>query len=146
MTDFASMDTLRSPANLDRIHEFQAFVRKRAKELGLPAESSGKLELVMEELAVNVMYHAYPDGQGDLEVHCLLENKGLQHFFCVRLRDWGEPFNPLTGEKPNTELDVEDRPVGGLGIFLAGEMADSIRYEREGDTNVSTFCFNLPES
>lgn len=60
--------------------------------------------------------------------------------------DWGKPFNPLTGESSNTNLSIEERPVGGLGIFLAREMADTIDYERDGDSNVLTFCFTLPGS
>lgn len=136
---------MRAPAVLDRLHEFQAFVLGKAEELGLPTETNGKLELVMEELVVNVIHYAYPDGQGELEVCCLLE-ESVHSRFCVRLRDWGAPFNPLASETPNTELDVEDRPVGGLGIFLAEEMADSITYERKDDSNVLTFCFDLPKS
>ena len=99
----------------------------------------------MEELVVNVIHYAYPDGQGDLEVHCLLV-ESVHRRFCVRLRDWGAPFNPLASEMPNTQLDVEDRPVGGLGIFLAEEMSDSITYERKDDSNILTFCFDLPGS
>lgn len=136
---------MRAPAVLDRLHEFQAFALSKAEEYGLPTETYGKLELVMEELVVNVIHYAYPDGQGDLEV-CYLLEESVHSRFRVRLRDWGEPFNPLTSEMPNTVLDVEDRPVGGLGIFLAEEMADSITYERKDDSNVLTFCFDLPKS
>ena len=135
---------MRAPAVLDRLHDFQDFVLEKAEELGLPTETNGKLELVMEELVVNVIHYAYPDGQGELEVHCLME-ESLPRRFCVRLRDWGAPFNPLASEMPNTELDVEDRPVGGLGIFLAEQMADSIKYERKHDSNVLIFCLDLPE-
>jgi serine/threonine-protein kinase RsbW len=143
VADVRGMDSFRGPAVLDRLYEFQAFVQEKANELGLPAEISGKLALVVEELAVNVMTYAYPEGQGELEVLCLLKDESLQHRFCVRLRDWGTPFNPLASETPNTELNLEERPIGGLGIFLAEEMVDSIYYDREGDSNVLTFCLDL---
>lgn len=146
MAEFKGADTLRCPATLDNLAEFQSFVQIRAEMLGLPAELKNTLALVMEELAVNVMHYAYPDGQGKLEVHCLRNKDGLQRFFCVQLMDWGKPFNPLTGESSNTNLSIEERPVGGLGIFLAREMADTIDYERDGDSNVLTFCFTLPGS
>lgn len=136
--------TLRGPASLEKLKDFQAFVLGWAKDFGLPAEVGGKLELVMEELAVNVINYAYPDGRGDLEIQCLLDENGGKRRFCVKLKDWGAPFDPLNRDTPDTEQDIEERPVGGLGIFLVREMSDSLDYEREGDANVLTFCFDLP--
>ncbi len=143
MTDFADLNILRCCASLQQLPEFQSFVQERAQALGLPAKLQGKLALVLEELTVNVMHYAYPEDPGALEVQCLLEEHSGLPSFCVQLRDWGKPFNPLSGATPDTELSLEDRPVGGLGIFLAREMADRIRYERESESNVLTFCFNL---
>ena len=143
MTDLTGNDRLRCPATMDSYHEFQAFVQEKALELGLAPEKKVKLELVMEELTVNVIHYAYPDSHGDLEVHCLLEEDSVNQRFCVQLRDWGRPFNPLDGEPPDTELPLEDRTVGGLGILLAEEIADSIHYLRDEGSNVLTFCFDL---
>lgn len=146
MADLKDLNSLRVPAMLDRLHELQVFVLGKAKELGLPAESCGKLELVIEEIVVNVIHYAYPDSQGELELHCLLDEKGRQRCFCVKIRDWGTPFNPLEREKPNTKLDIDDRPIGGLGIFFAKKMADSMQYKREGNCNLLTFCFDIPDA
>lgn len=140
------MNTLRVPAILDNLHTLQAFTQEKAKEFGLPVEICTKLELVVEELAVNIIHYAYPDSQGELEILCLLETKESQQAFCVTLRDWGAPFNPLQRELPNTELDIEDRPVGGLGIFLAEKMADSIHYQHKDGCNLLTFCFDISDA
>lgn len=146
MADLKDLNSLRVPAILDRLHELQCFVLKKAKELGLPAKSCGKLELVMEELAVNIIHYAYPDSQGELEIRCLLNEKEQQRCFCVKIRDWGTPFNPLGREMPNTNLEVDDRPIGGLGIFLAEQMSDFIQYKRRGNCNILTFCFDIPNT
>lgn len=143
MAEKETMDVLRCPASLDRLQELESFVQTRAESMGVSAGLHGKLALVLEELVVNVMHYAYPDGAGELELCCFLEKHRAQSRFCVRLRDWGRPFNPLTGKTPNTELAVEDRPVGGLGIFLARQMTDSIGYARDGGTNIITCCFDL---
>ncbi len=144
MAESDSKYTLRGPASLDKLKDFQAFVVGWANNFGLPAEVGGKLELVMEELAVNVINYAYPDGHGDVEIECLLDDSGDKRRFCVKLRDWGAPFDPLTKDDPDTGQDIDERPIGGLGIFLVREMSDSLGYEREGDANVLTFCFDLP--
>ncbi len=142
MAESGGVDALRGPAVMETLDRVQAFVLQRALALGLPAEHAGKLELVMEELAVNVINYAYPDGQGDLEILCWLQ-EDEPRLFCVRLRDWGFAFDPLKREKPNTELSFEDRPIGDLGIFLVVEMVDSISYKREDNANELTFCFNF---
>ena len=51
-------------------------------------------------------------------------------------------------ERPDadTTLSVEDREVGGLGIHLARQMADGIRYERRGDRNILTLTMNIQPS
>ena len=144
MVENFAMDGLQCPASPDSLQELQSYVQARAKALGVPAALYGRLALVMEELAVNVMHYAYPDGQGNIKVGCRLQGSGDNQRFCVQLRDQGRPFNPLTGTTPDTSLSIEERPIGGLGIFLALEMTDSIDYAREGESNVVTFCFDLP--
>ena len=53
--------------------------------------------------------------------------------------DAGKPFNPLTdAQDPDISAAIEDRSVGGLGIFMVKKMSKSVEYVREGDTNVLT--------
>jgi serine/threonine-protein kinase RsbW len=146
VVDSGGVNRLCVPAVLDRLRELQTFVQEKAQQSGLSAETCTKLELVMEELVVNIIHYAYPDIQGEVEAHCELEKKEVQHCFCVTLRDWGTPFNPLKCEMPNTELDIDDRPIGGLGILLAEKMADSMRYTRKDDCNLLRFCFDIPDT
>ena len=143
MAEGDNMDRLRIPVSLDRLQELQAHVRRRACELDFPAENLGRLDLVMEELVVNIIRYAYQDGQGELEVRCLQEEEPLHHYFCVQLRDWGPAFNPLEQKSPDLELDVDERPFGGLGIFLAEQMTDGIRYERRAGSNVLSCYFQI---
>ncbi len=138
------MDTLNVPADLDNLHTFQSFILEKGKEMGVPAELTPRLELVMEELAVNVISYAYPNTQGEIEIHCKLEQHEGRQRFCVQLRDWGVAFDPLSREIEEMNLDVAERPIGGLGILFAGEMTDSLTYKRENDSNVLVFCFDFP--
>jgi len=134
--------TMRISAELASLEPLQEFIRVQAQALKLPEENHLKLELVMEELVVNVFSYAYPDHIGDIEVVCCL--CPTPERFCVTIRDWGAAFNPLELENPDTESNCEDRQIGGLGIYLSKEMTDSLSYERNGEANEVTFCFNLP--
>ena len=48
------------------------------------------------------------------------------------------PFNPLGIETPDTELSLEEREIGGLGIHLIRKMIDRVSYRRRIDKNVIT--------
>ena len=130
---------LQLPANLDALEVFRTFISQKADKASFPSEVFSKLELVFEELLVNIIRYAYPDKQaGIVEVGCGPTEEDL---FCIQLRDRGIPFNPLSLASPDVTLDIEDRQIGGLGIYFVLQMADALHYERVGEWNEFTFCF-----
>jgi len=135
------MATLRLPATLDSLEPLRSFALDRAGAAGLATERLLKLELALEELLVNVMHYAYPQGTGDVELECTASSGS----FFVAIRDWGLAFDPLTKETPDLHENIADRPIGGLGIFFVREMSDAVCYERCGDCNVLTVSFARPQ-
>lgn len=102
---------------------------------GLPDETVGELEIILEELLVNVISYAYDEaGTGTIVISATVSGSSV----TLEFRDRGREFNPLERETPDLDADIEDRPIGGLGIFLVKEMASSVTYERVGDENVLT--------
>lgn len=100
---------------------------------GLSDEMVGELEIILEELLVNVISYAYDEaGTGTIEVTAIVNGSSV----TLELRDRGRAFNPLERETPDLDADIEDRPIGGLGILLVTELASSVTYERVGDENV----------
>ncbi len=85
-----------------------------------------KIRLSVEEAVENVVRYAYEGGIGWLEVNTALEAEGLQ--LRIVLKDGGVPFNPLDRPDPDITSAAEDRPVGGLGIFLCKKLMDDIHY------------------
>ena len=93
-----------------------------------------KIELSVEEAVDNVVQYAYEGGIGWLEAGTNLDDKSL--ILTIELRDAGVPFNPLDKTDPDVTLPANERPVGGLGIFLCKKMMDSIEYRYENENNV----------
>lgn len=93
------------------------------------------LRLVLEELVVNVVNYAYGEG-GDGPLDITVENR--DDAIVITLTDQGVPFNPLEQEAPDTDLPPEDRPIGGLGIFIVREMMDNVTYRYEAGRNILT--------
>jgi anti-sigma regulatory factor (Ser/Thr protein kinase) len=54
----------------------------------------------------------------------------------VIVTDDGTPFDPFARDAPDTTLPVEERPIGGLGIHLVGQLMDEVSYQRRDGHNV----------
>ena len=100
------------------------------------------VHLVCEELVVNVVSYAYPPGA---EGYLVVEIERTDTCLTIRFRDGGVAFNPLEKEMPDVSLPLEERPIGGLGIFLTLQMMDDVSYERVQDENVLTIKKEIHE-
>ncbi len=134
------MERLRLPAKLPSLARFREFVDRSAVAAGASPELLLKIELVLEELLVNHVLHAYGDGEGDSDVACFCPTPDQ---FCLEVVDEAAPFDPLGHASPDLTLAPADRPIGGLGIHMIRSLADEISYRREAGKNVITVCFAL---
>ncbi len=94
------------------------------------------IELSFEEIYTNIFSYAYPDGVGEVEISIYKENDDV----VLRFVDWGIPYNPLEKQDPDISLSPEERPIGGLGIFMVKQMSKDIEYKYE-DKNILTVKF-----
>jgi anti-sigma regulatory factor (Ser/Thr protein kinase) len=79
------------------------------------------------------MDYAYPEGtKGDVVVEATVDDQRLA-FVII---DSGKPFDPTTKDDADTTLSAEERPIGGLGIFLVRQLMDELHYEYKGGKNV----------
>lgn len=118
------------------------------------ADLLGFVELAVEELLVNVATYAYAgerprDGEGaehwgQLELGFRRVSMDGAPCLCVWVRDWGTPFDPfLEAAMPDTSLEAEDRPVGGLGVHLVKNVSAHHCYSGEDGTNTIELYFRL---
>jgi sigma-B regulation protein RsbU (phosphoserine phosphatase) len=123
------------PNDIETIPQLNEFIDLVAEEVGLDMSLTMSLNLAMEEAVVNVMDYAYPDGQkGDVEIEVTAD----QEWMTFVITDTGIAFDPTTKEDADTTLSAEERPIGGLGIFLVRQLMDDINYKRESNKNVLT--------
>ena len=86
----------------------------------------------------NITFYAYPDEvNGIVEVQL----KNTDGNIIFEFKDEGKEYNPLEKPDPDINLPPEDRPLGGLGIFMIKNIADNISYKRENDKNILTLVF-----
>ena len=109
------------------------------EESGVTPDTVGELELILEEVLVNVISYAYGDGQGEILITARVDGGAVVLEFC----DHGAPFNPLEQETPDLDASVDERPIGGLGVFLVTQLASRVDYERRDESNVLTVVKSL---
>ena len=99
----------------------------------LPERTVFELTLALDEILTNVISYAYDDaGEHEILVHVSLDGFDLR----IQVEDDGRPFDPLTVPPPDTDLPLEERPIGGLGVHLVRRVSDGLEYRRESDRNV----------
>jgi len=129
------MYKIKVPAQIDQLRGLVQFVVNYARMLGFSQEKIGEIELMSEEVLVNVINYAYPQKGGDVEVSCYPD---AEDRLVIQISDHGVPFDPLSVPPPDLSHGIEDRQTGGLGVFLVRQMADELKYARDGQRNIFT--------
>ena len=91
------------------------------------------LNLVLDELITNSVSYALSD-VADPVLRLRLRRDG--DMVVAEVEDNGAAFDPFKeAPKPDIEQGLDDRPIGGLGVFLVMQLSETAHYERDGDTN-----------
>ena len=124
---------------LDEISRLHEFVQGIAAEARLDHPLAMSLNLALEEALSNVILYAYPAGTaGRVDLAARILEDRLE----FTLSDSGIPFDPTAATDPDLHLDVSQRPVGGLGIYLVKRIMDGVTYARVDGKNVLTMIKN----
>jgi serine/threonine-protein kinase RsbW len=126
-------------AKLENLESMIEFIRDGAEKYGFDNKKIDQIHLASEEALVNIINYAYPDKNGSIEItYDIKEGKGL----VIEIIDWGIPFDPLSIPEPDIDAPIEDRTIGGLGIFFIKKVVDEVRYRRDGQSNILTITIN----
>lgn len=124
-------------AKIESLGAFTQFARQGGLEAALPAERLNELDLLIEEILMNVFRYGYPPSEpGTVTVSYRVPAPGE---LLLEVADQGREFNLFNKAMPDLTLDLEDRPIGGLGIFLIKQYAEPLDYRREQGWNRLTF-------
>ena len=95
---------------------------------------------MLEELYTNSVNYGF-EGISDGCVNIMILNK-TGHLEMV-YQDNGIAYDPLQAEDPELLLSIEDRPIGGLGVFFVKALTDHVEYMRDGGLNIVKMTKNL---
>ena len=128
---------IRIKNRLDELVRVNQFVEEIGEELGLDMELQMNLNLVMEEMVVNVISYAYPEGK-EADIELLAESDGKELTFV--LSDRGKEFDPTMNETTDSDMDINpaERDLGGMGIFIVKNIMNEVTYQRLEGKNLLT--------
>jgi serine/threonine-protein kinase RsbW len=89
-------------------------------------------QLAVEEAITNIINHGYKNAIGEIIISCRIN----LYLAEIRIRDNAQRFDPLSLPEPNLEGTIQDRKIGGLGVFLIRQVMDEISYRYENGQNI----------
>ena len=126
--------------DIQQIPQLADFVETIASEKDLSQNLAMSLNLALEEAVTNVILYAYPDGaDGLVDVEAILKEHSLEFI----ITDSGKPFDPTAVPQADTSLALDERPIGGLGIYLVRQLMDEVHYQRVNEKNVLSMIKNI---
>jgi anti-sigma regulatory factor (Ser/Thr protein kinase) len=142
---FMQSTSLTVPATLDALSDISDFVLAAADAAGIHGQARYRLRLAVDEIATNIVTHGYPADRSDggapktIDLHAETDDKTLK----VILEDGGMAFDPRQVSPPaDLQAPLEQRQIGGLGVYLALTGVDQFSYERAGDRNRNVLVVN----
>ncbi len=135
------MKELKVEATVENIEVVTDFVNEQLEELDCSMKIQMQIDIAIDELFSNIAYYAYAPEVGPATVRVEVLNDPLS--VVITFIDNGIPYDPLKKEDPDVTLSVEDRDIGGLGIFMVKKSMDDVSYEYKGGQNILRIKKNI---
>ena len=119
---------MRMKAVLENVPLAIECVTEWAQKAGFDERALYEIQLAVDEACANVVDHAYQGADpGDIEVSCCLDDQIL----TVQVRDWGTGFDLTSVADPDLDAPLEERILGGLGLFLVRQVMDDVQFRSD---------------
>lgn len=130
------MSELIVQAEREELDRILAFVEEKLDAAGCPEDVKIAIDIAVEEIFVNIASYAYETGEGTATICVSIEEVPLQ--VQIIFIDQGKQYNPLERTDPDISQKLEDRQIGGLGIYMVKEIMDETSYEYKEGSNILT--------
>lgn len=115
--------------NDDTIALVTEFAEQAMEEHDIPMKTAYSFNIVIDELVSNICNYSCAT---EMSAGICITEKDIS----MRLEDNGDPFDPEQIDDPDLELSVEERGIGGLGIYMVRQMMDSFEYDYSDGKNI----------
>jgi len=121
-------------SDISEIPAISARLEEGMDAYGFSPEEVLDTQLAVEEVITNIIVHGYKRPGCAIHLSCHFTGDHLE----VRITDAAPRFDPLSIPEPDLDADIDDRRIGGLGIYLVRQVMDTIAYRYENGKNILT--------
>ncbi len=130
------MEKITVEAKTEKLNDVLSFVDGILEEHDCPVKTQMQIDIAVEEIFVNIAHYAYDPGEGSADIEAGVSGDPAE--FVISFYDSGKPYNPLAREDPDITLGLEERQIGGLGIFMVKKYMDKLEYDYKNGQNIFT--------
>jgi len=124
---------LLTEAKIENLDEVLTFVEEEIESSACPPKLVTQIAIAVEEIFVNIANYAYNPEVGGAKIRIIADDTVV-----IEFEDAGRPYNPLEKADPNIHAGIEERQIGGLGIFMVKNIMDTVDYRYESGKNILT--------
>lgn len=140
------MQSANIPASMEYLPRVMSLTGRILEAAGCGEDDRRHIDISVEEIFTNIASYAYKNKEGTVWVEWDVRETGEeQKEIVIRFQDEGVPYNPFARRDPDLTLPIEERPVGGLGVYMVKQFMDdaSHRYERGRNLTVIKKRFHV---
>jgi len=124
--------TVRITNQRDQIDTVRKFFDDYSKDNKLTEKTVHDIQMALDELLTNIVNYGYEDtDEHQIDIHFGVNDDAVK----VEIVDDSKPYNILEKDNPDISLSMEDKPIGGLGIFLIKKLMSNVDYYTEEGKN-----------
>lgn len=125
--------TIKIIAEIESLNLVQNVIGAMLDRKVIPQETQNTIHILIDEILNNIIHYAYDSNKGVVSIQiCVSYKKTIKLVFM----DYGKEYNPLLKEDPDTSVSLEQRAIGGLGIYIVKHFSRKIKYKRQNNKNI----------
>lgn len=129
----ASTHRITRAAYLESLKDFREFIKQHCT--GIPRmtdEFLYDIQLAVDEACTNIISHGYAGlDPGSIILDLEIDPDKIM----VSLTDFGHSFEPSSAPVPDVDAPIEERELGGFGLFFIQQSVDKMNYQVTEDGN-----------
>lgn len=131
---YQGKNVLNLPARQEELIVLRNWIESVADTICASTQNKRQLFIAVDEIFTNIASYSYNPEVGDAQVSTDFDEEKRQ--LIITFTDKGKAYNPLEADTPDIDAALDDRSIGGLGIFMVRQLMDDVEYKRENEQNI----------
>lgn len=132
------MKTMKVPAKIEKLDDVLDMIDAFLQTSGCDEKTQYYVIVSVEELFTNIASYAYDTDDGQVEISCEVTETAGEARLRICMKDWGKAYNPLKRPDPDFNVPFDERPIGGLGVYMVRSFMDLAEYQYQDGCNILT--------